>query len=1164
MEQILEQKEEDRLTSDEVTSKIINSFFETCTFVRHHIDSFAYFIQHIIPETVQETVPAEYESDKYKISYKFLNIYLHKPGLIEHDGKASEIYPNDARLRGITYSSPLFITVEKTFTKKLTGEVINSVENVFFGLIPTMVKSVQCRLYKASQELLVQANDCIYDQGGYFIVNGTEKVLMGMERMCTNQAYVYYNKHEPDNISANISSIEERSKKSPSSFCIHLVPSSYMGKKSLRASCNYFKKEFPVGILFKALGLVDSLKYIILKRNLFKNVIGLQRRELENLIDSIEEESYHITTKEKAFSYLTKISSTQISSEKSILGTEEDSSDEEDSSGEEEEEEEKEEKKEKREYTKAEIYIHAVLQKEFLPHIGVDKSSYKKKIDFMVYMIQKLLLVYYGQREFDDHDHARNKRTDESGILIGNIFKQAWGKVTKELGMMIKKKIDSGSLFENITISQLVNNNSLTKDLNYSCATGNWSVTRNSKVKTGVSQVMNRFNFQSTLSHCRRNINPMPKNSVLSKPRQLHSSIWGTTCLAETPEGGSIGLVKNKALSVHISIAFSDVFVSELLDKAGLLDVYDDEAENLFIIFLNGKPHGWSITDDVYKYIRSLKLNGTLPMDIGIYCNYSTFEISIYTDSGRSARPLFVVTDSKIGLTRDYLLQMDKKVKSWYDLISDGIIEMVDSGEQENLLVCINMDDLGNDGINYSHCEISDSLIMGVCVSIIPYANSDPSARIVYQSSMTKQALSVPGTNYLQRMDTMAHILNYPQKPLCQTMAMDAMKFNEMPAGQNAVIAITTNYGHNQEDALIMNKSSVDKGMFRSTYYRTYKDSESRSVGAEEQFGKPDDPKAYKLNKDGIAPVGTWVVDGDIIVGKVSSSIGSDGKPLKPRSLCVKHGEKGFIDRIVISTNPDGTRTIKIRTRQERIPEVGDKFAAVHSQKGVIGALKSPEDLPFTREGIIPDIIINPHSQPSRMTLGHMKEIRSGKYAALKGKFPDATIFSRKSIDYMGDELKKLGYEKMGWETMTDGITGEPMQALIYTGICYYQRLKHMVQDKIHARSSRGPIATLTHQPNEGRSREGGLRVGEMERDTMISLGCSYIIQERLMNLSDRYKTTVCDDCGLLCIGNPDKKIWICKACKGKKVSWVTMPFATKLLIEELYAVGIAPRLKLE
>ena len=1106
--------------------KLINSFLQRTAFVRHHLDSYANFIKTTLPDTIKETPIFNHETENYHFIFKYENVFVHSPSITEHDGKVTEIYPNECRLRSLTYASPLFVKVTKKLTKKLTNEIVESSETIFCGMIPTMVRSEMCRLYDSNESDLIRANECIYDKGGYFIVNGMERILVGMERMCTNQVYVFPNKNDPEDIYAEISSIEEGAKKAPSAFYIHHNTSSSLGRKNLKACISYFKKEFPIGILFRALGTTDNITDIILDTNLFKNIKGLKRKQLELLVASIEEDSFHIKTQDDAFRYLTKIAVTQGSTKEKEL-----------------------------------IYINAVLQKEFLPHVGIDEKSYPKKSTFLVYMIQKLILTYFEQREYDDHDHCKNKRIDESGVLIGNIFKQAWSKLDKELKIFTKRKLENTNNITNIILSQIINNLSITKDLNYVISTGNWGVIRTSKTKTGVSQVLNRFNFQSTLSHSRRIINPMPKNSVLSKPRQLHNSSWGTVCPFETPEGHSIGLVKNKSLGCHISIGFSDIFITELIQK---MNIYKNKQINTpFIIFLNGKILGWTENDEIYYKIKTLKINNTIPYDTGIYYDTSNKEICIFTDSGRTCRPLLIVQNNKIALSKEHVEKISNNEMQWDDLITEGIIEMVDSGEQENLKICMKPQLLGKDGENYTHCELNSALLIGVCSSIIPFANHDPSARITYQSSMSKQSLSIPGVNYQQRMDTMMHVMHYPQKPLCQTKAMESMHFNDMPAGQNAIVMITTYFGANQEDAIIISKSAIDRGMFRSVFYRTYKDSESKSIGAEEHFGIPEEPGTDKLQPDGIVSVGTFVQEGDIIIGKVSSSIGLDGQKIKPRSISIKHGEQGIVDQVLMSKNPDGTTTVKVKVRSERIPEMGDKFAATHSQKGVVGAIIEQQDLPFTSEGITPDIIINPHSQPSRMTIGHMIEISTGKYACAKGEFQDSTIFAERKIEEMGDGLAALGYQRRGWETVYNGQTGEKMEALVYTGSCYYQRLKHMVQDKIHCRSSKGPIATLTHQPTEGRMREGGLRIGEMERDCMISLGCSGLLQERLMDLSDKYKTTVCEKCGLLCIGNPEKNIYLCKSCKSKNVSWVTMPYATKLLIQELYSVGIAPRLKL-
>ena len=1112
--------------------KIVSEFLKKWSFTYHHKESFANFINTIIPETVCETAPFELETANYKFSYKFIDVYLHKPCITEHDGSVTELLPMEARHRNLTYSSPLFARVSKKFTNKLTNETTESIETINPGNIPIMVKSVQCRLYKATNEEIIKAKECIYDQGGYFIVNGTEKVIMGMERMCPNTVYVFPNKHDKDDIYSEISSMEERARKAPVPFYVHQTVNSQLGRKAIKASINYFKKEFPIGILLKALGMME-FKNKILNHKLFSNLEGLKRRELETLVEYIYEDSYHIKSQEDAFKYLNKISTTQGST-----------------------------------IQKVNAFINAVLEKEFLPHIGIDNSTFLDKAEFVVYMIQSLLLPAFDLVEFDDHDHYKNKRVDVSGPLIGSIFKQSWAKLDRELKIAIRKKMETNNI-KDIVLQQSINNTHLTKDLNHVLATGNWAVVRSSRVKTGVSQVLNRFNYQSYLSHCRRLINPMPKNSVLSKPRLLHNSSYGLVCPAETPEGHSIGLVKNMALLVHVSIAFNDRFIYEILEEEGLY--LNQKTIDDYKIFLNGKFIGFYENDHFFDHIKELKLNGTIPYDVGVYYNNKKLEINIMTDGGRLCRPLLVVKDNKVLLTPDYIEKVVAGEKTWMNLLQEGIIELLDSAEQECALICDDTNNLGTDKLNYTHAEIHPATIFGVCANTTPFANRDPAARTTYNSSMAKQSVSVPTTNFNERMDTLMHALHYPQKPLCQTKTMEDMLYTTLPGGKNLVVAVTTYGGWNMEDSTILNQSSIDRGMFRSTFYKTYKDTESKITGADEKFGIPRIPRngnmdikgIEKLGNDGIISPGAVVSEGDILIGKYSmTKIGDDF--FHPKCVTVKSGDEGVIDKVMISINPDGTRMVKIRIRQERIPEIGDKFAAPHSQKGVCGITKRHEDMPFTSKGIVPDLIFNCHSVPTRMTIGHLAEIWGGKNAALQGKFQDATSFEERNLEDISQGLLELGYSRYGNEVLYDGATGEMMKAKIFFGSCYYNRLKHMVHDKLHGRSSRGPITTLTHQPAEGKAREGGLRIGEMERDAFISLGASKVLQQRLMNLSDKFKLPICSDCGLFAICNPEKKIYICKACKSKKVVYVHIPYATKQLFLSLYALGIAPRILVE
>ena len=484
----------------------------------------------------------------------------------------------------------------------------------------------------------------------------------------------------------------------------------------------------------------------------------------------------------------------------------------------------------------------------------------------------------------------------------------------------------------------------------------------------------------------------------------------------------------------------------------------------------------------------------------------------------------------------------------------------------------------------YTHCEIHPSMILGICASIIPFPDHNQSPRNTYQSAMGKQAMGVYITNYQLRMDTLAHVLYYPQKPLGITRAMSYLHFRELPSGINATVAIACYSGYNQEDSVIMNQSAIDRGFFRSVFYRSYRDEEkkvyfSRTGKTEsEQFERPNRETVEgmkrgeysKLDDDGLVSPGTRVSGDDIIIGKTAPM---DERPeemmdaaqarytRRDASTPLRASEAGYIDQVLLTTNQDGRKFVKVRVRSVRIPQIGDKFASRHGQKGTIGITYRQEDMPFSREGVTPDIIVNPHAIPSRMTIGHLVECLLSKVSSLTGDEGDATPFTSVTVDEISKLLQNFGYQKRGFEVMYNGHTGRRLESAIFLGPTYYQRLKHMVDDKIHSRA-RGPVTLLTRQPMEGRARDGGLRFGEMERDCMISHGVASVMKERLFECSDPFRVHVCDLCGMIAIANLNKGTFECLGCKNKtKVSQVFMPYACKLLFQELMAMQIAPRM---
>ena len=1197
--------------------EIIQSFFKERSLVNHQIASYDDCIpagdnmisrMEKIIRNIRVGIDGEVDDDDggfikldvvdQDIVIRMKNIQLGEPTIREANGSEHPSTPMECRLRKLTYMSP--VTIDFQIVRN--GIPSPKEEGVQVGSMPIMVRSKRCNLHPAHiagdrqlypttsaedsdswKQMLKKKGEDPLDPGGYFIINGTERVLISTEDLAPNRVTVEINKRYAKRTEvAKIFSQKDGMRKP---LTVEKRRDGMLMVKISTAGTT----PIPVVLLMRALGIDNDQEIftaIAGPTETFKYIVA-------NINEVNDNEEYAVQNMLEAHEWLQK---------KFAAGQQKD-------------------------YREARV--DQLLDRELLPHLGDQGTDRKKKAVFLGRIVRQVLEMAMHSKEPNDKDHYANKRVRLAGDLIEDLFRVSSNQLARDLKYQLERHHNRK---RELRITSCLRPDVLTSKIMHALATGNWVGGR-----SGVSQLLDRTTYLAALSHMRRVTSPLVRSQPHFEARDLHPTHWGRLCPNETPEGQNCGLVKNAAQMIDVSEYISEQDVRNQLDE---LDVYQpDDWSDGDRVHVNGDIYGiHKRGTNLVRHFKSARRRGTIPPEVSIRYDSENRDIFINTDKGRILRPLLILYDGAPRLTSQHLEALSNGEMTFKSLVNEGIVEWVDAEEEEDLYIApkpfvlpatvpggkyagrpltnenVEWTNLGEPGstsaklkakirmpnndwqiasfsvdleysTDHTHCEIDPQLVLGVCASLIPYPEHNSTPRVTGGTAMVKQSLGLPSSNYRLRPDTRAHILHYPQRSITKTRAMETTNFDSRPGGQNFIVAIMSLHGYNMQDAVIMNRGSIDLGLARSTFMRTYNAERRRFPGGQvEEIEKPGsslqevkglkpDEAYIHLEADGLPLPEKYLEGGDVLVGKTSpprfleeSSGGAFlmAQERRESSMLIRHGEKGWIDNVYVTESLDSGRLVRVMVRSHKVPEVGDKFASRHGQKGVIGRLVNPEDMPFTSDGVVPDLIINPHAIPSRMTVAHVLEMIGGKVGSLEGRRIDGTAFRGEKEGSLRDGLIRNGFSHSGRETMINGETGQAYPAEIFVGCIYYQRLHHLVSSKIHARS-RGRVQILTRQPTEGRARQGGLRFGEMERDCLIAHGASMVIKDRLLDESDGIDMYVCAQSGHLAWYDPKRRTYVSPIHgDGAEVYKVQTSYAFKLLLDEMKSLGVAMRLELE
>lgn len=1259
---------------DNDTWQVINSYFDdTPNYLsKHHIDSFNDFILNRIPATFKipflnpqkifvkdkKNPRIEYEMHVYYGGKDGKGIYMSKPTI--YDSLTQEMkpmFPNECRLKNLTYAAHLFVDIEIEYTMKQDDKVIY--ENVphpvpeilkarKFGRIPIMLRSKPCVLFNQDQETLKQMGESRYEHGGYFIVDGMEKVIISQERKAENKLYILKSKEELYDYSAHVKSIPKESFLYPKTTYVSMLSRN----KAIVVTATYLKKgnksfDIPLFIFFRALGIESDeeiMKYILhdldnQKANYFMELLRPSMEEAEML--GVYDQLSALTFLEK---YPDKVADELERGGGDI----------------------------KRNKVQRLSFLYDAIYKSLFPHVG---DNFVKKAYYLGYIVNELLQVATGLKPQTDRDSWRYKRVDLSGFLLANLFREKVMKLSWHIRTQVETKYEFGHTeFSGDNFIHILNETNANEFFDFTIIeTGFKDAFKMGEItkKKGLIQSVQRLSNYWIISYLRRINTPNDLGGRIPfEQRMTHNTQYGIFCLSEYPYSGeTAGLKKHLTVVSHVTFGSNSQKLEKFLKKMGMINVVDlhpGQMAGKTKIFVNGDWIGvHEEPEKLVKLLRNMRRNGLINVYTSIAWRIEDMEIHCYTDGGRVCFPVYVVENNRLLLTPEHVEGIRSGKYGWLNMISGfknkktkfdyfqdflepgeegfdvknlesdlvkyrGVVEYLDTEEIDTCLLSPSMNIPTHTMKRFTHCELHPALIFGVMGSTIPFPHYSQAPRNVYASAQNKQSVAYYADNYRNRMET-TNLLYNAQRPLLGTRMRKYITTDDLPSGHNVIVAIACYGGFNQEDSLIINWSSLQRGMFLSTYYKTYQKSELEDVkrGTEEVFYNPtkvdpDEEEGLKtsrkyqgysfdhLDEFGFIKEGTYLTGKEILMGAYSRIKNRDGRQEAVNASVPTKSKDAIVDKVFTCyTNNKRNRMCKVRTAQERVPEFGDKFASRNGQKGTVGMRFLAEDMPFTQSGISPDIIVNPHAIPSRMTIGQLIESIYCKACVDLGFLGDATAFNYVDKENLSDILEQVcGFERQGDEILYNGQTGEQFKCTIFIGPTYYQRLKHMVRDKINTRSSGsrygpfnipsqgGGYSARERQPPGGRALEGGLRIGEMERDCVLAHGMQVFTKESMMERSDKFSCYVCNTSGRLSVGNQFDRIYYSPDVDGPTTfhinesigtdnsqqnndpnlyhkmvglnvlqqkamsfSQVQVPYTFKLLVQELESIGISMRL---